>query len=319
MPEKIGLAISGGGFRGSIIGPHKALWRRNKIPDKIQGVSVGALNAAKLAESGIEALEENWRIIGAGHPSAIFNKLDIITRFNSNAPFSDAGLKRLIGKLDPVKIINSPIELEVVVNNETKRRMQVFSSRDLIFQVDKENPKNPNRGPHLLLDAIKASASLPGFFPPVNILGEWFSDGYCFHLERFADFDTLFVVLHDDPEPRIFPESHWFRRIFAGPQRVLSDHEEGKIHDFLRDHPDKFTEFKFSSKLGLVDRILTFLSKGVDKLQGKGRLVLFSPDFSIPTLELASFQRGDIEKAIDMSFLQAEKLLDEIYPPTPTV
>lgn len=63
--NKKALILSGGGAKGCFeVGAVKHLWETGWRPDIICGVSVGALNAAKLAErkdSSATELEEIWR------------------------------------------------------------------------------------------------------------------------------------------------------------------------------------------------------------------------------------------------------------------
>ncbi len=322
MSEKIALVLDGGGFNGAkAVGIAKSLWQRGKIPAKIQGVSVGAINAAKLVESGADALEKGWIEMADGHHHDIF-KIDWakllfhpISWLDSNSFYKDDGLLMLIGKLDPQKIIDSPIELELAMNNETDGKMEILSSRDEMF-LEK---------PELILQAVKASSSLTGLFPPVEIAGKWYSDGYHFHLDRMSGFDTVFIVLNDDPVPKIYPKSNKFRRLFAGFSRVLDDAINDKIDNFLKSHRDEFSEFKISSKNKLFIRMRDNFMNGVAKVLGKGRVVVITPNYSIPTLELGRFEKtvmrrgvvgrlGDLETAMQLSYEQSEELMKELYP-----
>ena len=46
------------------------------------------------------------------------------------------------------------------------------------------------------------------------------------------------------------------------------------------------------------------------------RLVITSPDISVPSLTLDDYRPGDIDRRIDSSNKQAERLLDQVYPET---
>ncbi len=326
MSEKIALVLDGGGFNGAkAVGIAKSLWQRGKIPQKIQGVSVGAINAAKLVESGADALEKGWIEMASGHHHDIF-KIDWFKLFfhpkmwlGSDSFYKDDGLLMLIGKLDPQKIIDSPIELELAMNNETDGKMEILSSRDELFR----------RKPELILQAVKASSSLTGLFPPVEIEGKFYSDGYHFHLDRISGFDTVFIVLNDDPLPKVHPQSNKFRRLFAGFSRVLDDAVNDKIERFLHSHGDEFREFKVSSQdkalLRMADNFKNLVQRAMDKVLGKGLMVVVKPKYSIPTLELGRFEKtvtnhglverlGDLETAMKLSYEQSEELMKEIYP-----
>ena len=57
----IGVIFTGGGFTGAIsVGFAKAIWKSGLRPAHFQGSSVGALNATKMIEGGIDALEQTW-------------------------------------------------------------------------------------------------------------------------------------------------------------------------------------------------------------------------------------------------------------------
>lgn len=80
------LVLSGGGAKGCFeVGAVRELWRREGPPDIICGVSVGALNAIKLAEglpTSANELEELW-LDNVSRPSAIFREehyLDIASK-----------------------------------------------------------------------------------------------------------------------------------------------------------------------------------------------------------------------------------------------
>ncbi|MDP1719123.1 MAG: patatin-like phospholipase family protein [bacterium] len=325
MSEKIKLFLDGGGFtcvkaRGIV----KSLEKRGKIPEEIQGVSGGAINAAKLVESGFSSgeFDAGWLNMAAGHHHDIF-KLDWYELLfhpkrwlAGNSIYTDEGLLKLLGSLDPQKIVDSPIKLEVAVHNETDGRMEIMSNRDEIFRAD----------PPLILKAIKASASLTGFFPPVEINGKYYSDGYYFHLEHTSGFDTVFVVVNDDPAPSISPFSNKFRRVFAGAGRVLDDVTKNQIEQFLEHHRDEFSEFKVSSKDNVVLRLRNTFMRGMDKVLGKGRFVVITPNYSLPDLSTDKFKKttydkkgvveklGSLEMAMDLSYQQSEELMKEVYP-----
>ncbi len=309
--SKVALVLPGGGYRGAKqVGFAKELFVR-KQPSIIQGVSVGALNAAGLVEIGPDGIEARWREIERKGPSSIFNWIKALTRFFfSSYFFPDKGLAELVNQIGIEKIINSPIELQVVVRNENTKEKVVFSSRD----------DRIINNPEILRKAIRASASLPGFFPAVEIEGEWYSDGYYFDLEELVDNDTICVVFNDDPAAinKDLHAAHCFKRMFVGYGEVLDDMIEEKIDNFL-EHHSEFNEFKVDSNLNPILRSAKkFIDRG-KKLVGLGKqLIAISPSYSISTLELDTFkppnksQEGDISKAIRLSQEQAKRLLDQI-------
>ncbi len=217
-------------------------------------------------------------------------------------------------QLDMNKIVASPIRLEVAVRNETTNQLMFFSNHDLDI---KENPE-------ILRKAIKASASLPGIFPPVEINGEYHSDAYCFDLERLAKFETILLLMNE--EPKVNKDLHVlpsYQRLFVGFNEILDDLVELKIDSFVDKHPD-FKRIKISSNLGIFDRMKKKLATAADKilealdLKDSRQLIVVSPEYSIPTLRLDSFHQptktteGDISKAIRLSQEQAKRLLDQL-------
>ncbi len=311
----IALVLHGGGFAGAKqVGFAKELWARGKIPKVIQVVSVGALNGAGLVEVGPEEVELRWRLIERRGPSSIFNWKGIPFHIFSNALLSDYGLNDLVNQLDMNKIIASPIRLEVAVRNETAGKLMFFSNHDLDI---KENPE-------ILRKAIKASASLPGVFPPVEINGEYYSDAYCFDLERLSNLETILLLMND--VPRATKDLHsWpsYQRLFVGFNEILDDLIELKIDSFVDKHPE-FKRIKINSNLGIFDRIKKKLADAASKilealdLKDSRQLIVVSPEYSIPTLRLDTFHppsknlEGDISKAIRLSQEQAKQLLDQL-------
>ena len=75
---KVGVVFNGGGFTGAFsVGFAKAIWKNGIKPEIIQGVSVGAISAAKILEKGIDELERTWLEIEKSGASAIFNWWDV--------------------------------------------------------------------------------------------------------------------------------------------------------------------------------------------------------------------------------------------------
>lgn len=322
--EKRVIVQNGGGFTGVNIGIYKAFDRRGLKPVKVQGVSVGALNCAMYVQEGSAALDRHWREVGRGKPGDIFSWRSIPWHIlkSSQSLLSDFGLNKLMENIDCRKIIDSEIELEVFALNKTQRKMEIFSSRDERFRA------NPN----LLHKAIKASASLTGYFPKVKIGTDYYADGYYFHLEHLKDADTIFVILNDDPCPAPEPDEGppWYKDLRIGFRQVLDDMDERMCRDFLRDNPEFQLFTHAEAELGFFKRMVEQLkslpanvaAKVEEVLTGESqfpkRLVVTSPNYSVPTLTLDDFRPGDIDRAIDLSTKQAEELLDRVYPETKT-
>ncbi len=159
------FVLGGGGNRGAVqVGMLRALAERGIQPDLLVGTSVGAINAS--AYAGTPTLEgayltaDIWRRIGA---SDIFPR----SRFHGSwrflerreAVFSMEGLRREVGRfLRFDRVEDSPVPLVVVAS-----RLEDGAEE---WIVD---------GP--AVDAVLASAALPGFYPVIEIGGSHYVDG----------------------------------------------------------------------------------------------------------------------------------------------
>lgn len=162
-PE-VALVLGGGGHQGAYeVGMMRALLEHGIRPDLIVGTSVGALNGAALAAEPtldtVKTLGEVWLSLDSGvFGGSIFavaaNMVRTRTHMHSNQP-----LRTLIEKMLPV---------------------QTFEELKVPFQcvaacIERAAEHWFHEGP--LVEAILASAAVPGVLPPVVIEGEHFVDG----------------------------------------------------------------------------------------------------------------------------------------------
>jgi NTE family protein len=159
------FVLSGGASHGAVqVGMLQALAARAVYPDLVFGASAGALNAAWVAgDPKLEHLDDLaavWTSLRARDvfpPRPLIGLLGFIGRRNSLVP--PDGLRALIaGNLRYERIEDAPIPLCVVATEVTSGREVALS-----------------RGP--ALDAIVASASIPGVLPPVTIGDHLLMDG----------------------------------------------------------------------------------------------------------------------------------------------
>ncbi len=159
------FVLGGGGNRGAVqVGMLRALAERGIKPDLLVGTSIGAINAA--AYAGAPTLEgaylaaDIWRRIGTDD---IFPR----SRFHGSwrflerreAIFSIEGLRRVVGGfLRFERIEDSPVPLVFVAS-----RLEDGAEE---WIVD---------GP--ALEAVLASAALPGFYPVMELGGSHYFDG----------------------------------------------------------------------------------------------------------------------------------------------
>ncbi len=159
------FVLSGAASLGSIqVGMLQALAARGIHPDMIVGTSAGAVNGAWLSgghtRSDLEQLADIWRRVRRRDvfpTNPITGLLGLAGR--TNHLLSDGGLRRLIRRnLRFERLEDAPIPLHVVATD-------VLSGADV--RLSRGNA----------LDAIVASAAIPGIFPPVPIAGRLLMDG----------------------------------------------------------------------------------------------------------------------------------------------
>jgi NTE family protein len=159
------FVLSGGASLGAIhVGMLRALADTGERPDLIVGTSVGAVNGGWIASrpdaDGIRGLGDLWislsrKQIFPTHPLA--GALGVFGRRSHLVP--NNGLRRLLAdKLEFTRLEDAPIPFHVVATD-------VISGTDVLLSSGNA------------VDAISASAAIPGVFPPVNINGRDLMDG----------------------------------------------------------------------------------------------------------------------------------------------
>jgi NTE family protein len=162
------LVLSGGGARGAFqAGVLKRLiFQEDNRYDIFCGTSVGALNAAFLAQFADDEME-----IGLTELIKMWSGLDKYKVYSS-WPIFGIGLgvfKKSLYDASPLKALikrnihpeNIEKVLRVVTSSLTTGDVTVFTEKDVGH----------------ILDAIYASAAVPGMFQPIQIGPEWFADG----------------------------------------------------------------------------------------------------------------------------------------------
>jgi NTE family protein len=161
----IAFVLGGGGHMGAYeVGMLKALLEHGVRPDLVVGTSVGALNGAAIASDPtpqmIERLRDAWcgaednNIFGGSFLAGALNMFRSRTHLHSNAP-----LRELIERLTPAKRFEDlEVPFQCVAASIERAAEQWF------FE-----------GP--LIEAVLASAAVPGVLPPVEIDGEHYIDG----------------------------------------------------------------------------------------------------------------------------------------------
>ncbi|MEK9170560.1 MAG: patatin-like phospholipase family protein [Patescibacteria group bacterium] len=317
---KVGIIMSGGGFTGAFsVGFIKAIWkifRKNGIqPAIIQGASIGAMNAAKTIESDEKELIKIWLDIEKKKARSIFNWLDIPKNiFNrGNALYLNKGVMQILDKYDFQKIISSPIELQIVTCNESRDdELNIFSSRQEIFV----------KNPHLLKDAILASAAIPGILSPININGEMHSDGIIFSIQPLiqAECDTIIILLNDQAAER----DRWDARLSRLLHRHYNNEVSYEFKKILKRNKNyrievsniDIEEEKKPSIIKRISKLMGTIKNAVESIGQENsvtrRIIILNARTPIPTLHTTGFEIGDIKAAIEQGCDQGYEFLKKI-------
>lgn len=160
------FVLAGGASLGAIeVGMLRVLYERGVSPDLIVGTSAGALNGAFIASrpqtiATADALGDLWRGLRRGQVFP-FRPLSGLLGFAGTRDHLVPGesLRRLVARhLEIERLEDMPIPLHVVaVDGQSGARVRL-SSGDA-------------------LDAVTASAAIPGVLPPVEVDGRMLIDG----------------------------------------------------------------------------------------------------------------------------------------------
>jgi NTE family protein len=159
------FVLGGGGVLGAAeVGMLRALFEIDVTPDLVLGTSVGALNGAMVAREPtpavIDRLTDLWQ--DANTARAVSDRpLRTVRRAVSTGThlYSAAYLQqRLVDEFGEVRFEDLPVRLEVCAASIERAAEHWFDHGRLV-------------------DAIMASAAVPGLLPPAEVDGEHFLDG----------------------------------------------------------------------------------------------------------------------------------------------
>ncbi|MCB0965451.1 MAG: patatin-like phospholipase family protein [Ilumatobacter sp.] len=142
----------------------QALLEAEILPDVIIGTSIGAVNGAMLAADPsldqVERMRELWSSLRRADVfgGSFFNSIRTLARSRTHVYSNDRLRELLTEALDVERIEDLSIAFECVASSIEGARARYF-----------------DRGP--IVDAVLASAAVPGLLPPVEIDGEHFLDG----------------------------------------------------------------------------------------------------------------------------------------------
>ena len=164
-PDRVAFVLSGGASLGAVqVGMAQALEERGVRPDLIVGASVGALNGAWMSargdRAGLEELARVWTSLKRGD---VFPLRPLTGLFGflgrSDHLVNASGLERLLRRHLPFeRLEDAPIPLHVVATEVTTGLEVTLTRGDAV-------------------QAIVASAAIPGVYPPVRIDGRDLMDG----------------------------------------------------------------------------------------------------------------------------------------------
>lgn len=162
--RRIAFVLGGGGDLGANeVGMLRALLEREIMPDLVLGASVGAMNGAAVAAEPSVAmvgrLEAAWRQLGSeGVLDSPWQVAGNVLRGRSHL-HSNLRLRAVVQRMLPVTTFEQlAVPFQCVAASIERAAEHWFSA-----------------GP--LVDAILASAAVPGLFPVVEVGGEHFLDG----------------------------------------------------------------------------------------------------------------------------------------------
>jgi NTE family protein len=161
------FVLGGGGVLGAVeVGMLRALFERDIVPDLVLGTSVGALNGAMVARnpdaSVIPQLVELWRsaassgaeVYGDSPLRTVRRAVSTGTHLWSAAPLKQA----LVDQFGDLTFEDLPVRFQVCAASIERAAEHWFDS-----------------GP--VVDAVVASAAVPGLLPPAKVGDEHYLDG----------------------------------------------------------------------------------------------------------------------------------------------
>ena len=164
---KTAFVLGGGGVLGAVeVGMLKALFERGVVPDLVLGTSVGALNGAMVARQPeaavVDRLVELWQGVSQGGRDVYGDKpLRTVRRAVTTGThvFSAKPMRqRLEEELGDITFEELAVPLEVCAASIERAAEHWFTSGRVV-------------------DAVVASAAVPGLLPPAKVGDEHYLDG----------------------------------------------------------------------------------------------------------------------------------------------
>lgn len=214
---KVGLCLAGGGAKGILSsGMVKAFHDLGMEYDVLAGISVGALIGSVLHQGDFDRVIPLWMNIKS---SDVFkwSPWEFYKPFTNKSCLYDSNpLEKLLKKnVNPIKLRSNPKPFYVGTTDLKMKRNMVLPISDL------EDPEE-------IIQFLKASASPPIFFPPVNFRGSTLGDGgvadnYNIDVLRDEDCDTIIVFYptHNVIDPVIDNIKEMLEVVISTPNNSL--------------------------------------------------------------------------------------------------
>lgn len=161
------FVLGGGGVLGAVeVGMLRALFERDVRPDLVLGTSIGAFNGALVAQQPdpevVARLTELWRAASSSGREVYGDKrLRTVRRAVQSGTHlwsAEPLRKRLADELDDVTFEQLPVRFQVCAASIERAAEHWFTSGRVV-------------------DAVVASAAVPGLLPPAEVDGEHYLDG----------------------------------------------------------------------------------------------------------------------------------------------
>jgi predicted acylesterase/phospholipase RssA len=233
------LVLSGGGATGEFQrGVLSVLKRHIDKVDFICGIGVGSLNSAVLAQhdtfaAGVDALEKVWQgirgnkslfetpLLGAG--LATLGTLIGEESWVANSAYTTKATRALISSQVDWKRLQGKNNWAFGITSLTDACFYtVTNSQELLTKFNSTHPRRIDlsldaASPHYiglhLVDLLLAASTVPVFFPPVNLFGQYFCEGgvrdyvpvatavtvYQLALAKQSGLDVEFIVICNEP------------------------------------------------------------------------------------------------------------------------
>ena len=262
-PGRVAFVLGGGGgpFGAHEVGMLRALIERAIVPDLVLGTSVGAINGVAVAADpsmgGIERLTGMWSDIDRSDvfDGSVLGRLATLARTRTHLHGNDS-LRTLLAEALPVaRIEDLAVPFQCVAASIERASEHWFADGTLV-------------------DAVLASASVPGILPPVEIGGEHFIDGGIVNsipVSRAVELGAKHIyVLHVGRLDRPLEPPRWpwevalvafeiaRRHRFLGDLAALPDGIVAHVLPTGQQDPPRFTDlsqFRYRDTSNVRDRI----------------------------------------------------------------